>query len=198
VTEIAWNHASEDDLELYAMGRLETGRVAEFEEHLYVCDSCRDKLETAERFIMAMQGALETRVERQSHMAALLTWWKETFTVPRLATAGAVCAIALLVMAPLQDTPLTEVPLATYRSENPRPAVAPADSAFTLKPDLTGLPGDSFLLEVADANGRAIAESLVERGSATRKTVRLSGGQYWVRVYSTERALLREYALTVK
>lgn len=38
-------HLSEESLEKYAMGKLPASRVAQAEEHLLVCQKCRDHVE---------------------------------------------------------------------------------------------------------------------------------------------------------
>ncbi len=55
----AGEHISEDDLEMYAMGRigdLETGPI---EEHLLVCEECQDSLAATDELIRALRGALK-------------------------------------------------------------------------------------------------------------------------------------------
>jgi anti-sigma factor RsiW len=50
-------HVSEDDLERYAMRFLPAPESEQLEEHLLVCQSCRDRLEATDRYVAAMKAA---------------------------------------------------------------------------------------------------------------------------------------------
>ncbi len=52
------NHFDEDTLEQRALGRLGGPTLAAVEEHLLVCEQCRDRLTEIERFIAAFRGAV--------------------------------------------------------------------------------------------------------------------------------------------
>jgi anti-sigma factor RsiW len=43
-------HISDDLLDLYAIGTLSTASVAELEEHLLVCEMCRERLRESDEF----------------------------------------------------------------------------------------------------------------------------------------------------
>jgi len=46
------NHITEDDLEVYALGRLPEGELqARIEEHVLVCKACQDRLIMLDEFI---------------------------------------------------------------------------------------------------------------------------------------------------
>lgn len=49
-----------DDLERYALGRMLDSEATALEEHLFICDVCRDALGAAEEYIRAMRGVLPT------------------------------------------------------------------------------------------------------------------------------------------
>ncbi|MGD1097102.1 MAG: zf-HC2 domain-containing protein [Bryobacteraceae bacterium] len=51
-------HISDDQLELYLMGRLNEQELAPLEEHLLICEECRDRLEKTEAYIAAMRAIL--------------------------------------------------------------------------------------------------------------------------------------------
>ena len=48
-------HATEDDLDLYAQGRLLNGETGALEEHLLACQQCRDELDLVAPFARAMK-----------------------------------------------------------------------------------------------------------------------------------------------
>ncbi len=50
-------HPREEALESYAMGRLSGPRLARLEEHLLICQRCRRRLDQADSFLKAVQGA---------------------------------------------------------------------------------------------------------------------------------------------
>lgn len=47
-----------DDLELYALDRLAEPDAAPVEEHLLVCEECRERLTECNAYVRAMRGAL--------------------------------------------------------------------------------------------------------------------------------------------
>lgn len=51
-------HASDDDLELLALGRLAEPDLGRVEEHLLVCEACRIRLADEDAFVKGMQAAL--------------------------------------------------------------------------------------------------------------------------------------------
>jgi anti-sigma factor RsiW len=50
-------HVSEDDLERYAMRTLPAPESDRLEEHLLVCQSCRDRLKATDEYVAAMRSA---------------------------------------------------------------------------------------------------------------------------------------------
>jgi len=50
-------HGTEEQLELYALGRLPGSGQVRLEEHLLVCAACRDKLNEIGDFALAMRAA---------------------------------------------------------------------------------------------------------------------------------------------
>ncbi len=51
-------HIPEDDLELYALDRLADDKAAPVEEHLLVCEQCRERLSGLDEYVKAMRAAL--------------------------------------------------------------------------------------------------------------------------------------------
>jgi hypothetical protein len=50
-------HATEDALEEYALGRLRGAALARLEEHLLVCEECQDRLSQLDTFVQGMADA---------------------------------------------------------------------------------------------------------------------------------------------
>ncbi len=49
---------SDDNLELYAMSRLDEAQTEALEEHLLLCEFCRERVEKTDQFINAIRQAL--------------------------------------------------------------------------------------------------------------------------------------------
>jgi predicted anti-sigma-YlaC factor YlaD len=52
-------HATDDTLERYAMRTLPESACSTLEEHLLVCQSCRDRLQFTDEYVAAMKLAAE-------------------------------------------------------------------------------------------------------------------------------------------
>lgn len=53
-------HISDDDLEGYSLGRLDDAAVAPSEEHLLVCEACRNRLTRWDQYVRALRAAGRT------------------------------------------------------------------------------------------------------------------------------------------
>jgi hypothetical protein len=63
------HHIDEDDLELYALGRItDEDRLAPIEEHLLACDVCQDRLRREDQVVR------EVRVALRMETACTPTW----------------------------------------------------------------------------------------------------------------------------
>ncbi len=56
-------HIADDLLEAYAVSRLADADLAFVEEHLLICQNCRERMRQTESYIAALRGALEPRQE---------------------------------------------------------------------------------------------------------------------------------------
>lgn len=59
VPQMAIPHIDEDGLELYALGRLAEAHAAPVEEHLLVCEECRQRLAEWDTYVAAMRAAMQ-------------------------------------------------------------------------------------------------------------------------------------------
>jgi len=57
-------HASENALEEYALGRLLEPELASLEEHLLLCDECRERLRAVDEFIQMLRVGLAAAGDR--------------------------------------------------------------------------------------------------------------------------------------
>ena len=58
-------HASEDDLENYAMRTLPESASAALEEHLLICSECRDRFQATDECVAAMRSAAKIRLAKE-------------------------------------------------------------------------------------------------------------------------------------
>jgi hypothetical protein len=189
-------HAADEDLERYSQGGIAEEECARLEEHLLVCESCRGRLEEHDRFAGSM--ALAGEQWRAEHPP------KETKSrrLPPLLFAFA--SIVLLTLGALwltrksgQELPPVAVALSATRGVTGA-AQAPAGRPLELKPDLTGLASfPNYDLQVVDSAGAQIARGKAAPDGTTQIPA-LRPGTYFVRIYSPERELLREYALQLQ
>jgi hypothetical protein len=56
-------HPSEDSLERYSMGTLPGSETGPLEEHLLLCNHCRDRLESTDEYVAAMRAAASELVD---------------------------------------------------------------------------------------------------------------------------------------
>jgi hypothetical protein len=197
------DHVTEDDLEQYCLGGLAEVRYARLEEHLFLCETCRERLTETENFVGAMREASrQLPEEHEEECAAVIVasrpWrqsWPGRLAPMSIAALLLVCAAVWFgrhsgVPAPLPFT----VELTAVRGAAPGPA--PAGRPLLLKLDLTGLgDGQPFAGDVVDASGSRVAQFSV---GATVLLKALPPGGYFVRIHKTSGELLREYALALK
>ena len=197
------NHVLEEELELYCLGGLAEVPCGRLEEHLLLCETCRDRLTETESFIAAMRqaGRQWSGDHLEGHAAGVVAshTWSERW--PSHLVPMFVIAALLLVCAALWSSRRSSMPaplpfaveLTAVRGA--APGQAPAGRPLLLDLDLTGLSdGRPFAGEVVDASGSRVAEFTVGRPALLKP---LPPGGYYVRINNTSGELLREYALTV-
>jgi hypothetical protein len=188
------SHETEDQLELYALGRLPESRNAAVEEHLLLCASCREKLDDVENFALAMQRAIGSEPVHAPN--GWLAWFRQ----PAHAGALAFAALALVVGLYLnpgrtQLAPLASLQLTAIRGEVP--AVQPARETDVTLEDAP--PGVALRAEVVDGAGDSVWSGAIEGSDRTiRLTRRLAPASYLVRLYDGTGRLLHEYGFRVR
>lgn len=200
---IAGGHVHEDELELYAGGRLRNANLESVEEHLLVCESCLDRLESEETYVRAMKVALVR--DRQAPDSA----WQQllrTFATPAPRWAGAMAAVALVAV-------VTLIPRSLRKSENVEPvtvqleamkgdaANAVPDRPLALVLDGRGLPAASdYRLQIVNGRGKAVWQATAVAEHDTLRALvstPLGPGRYFVRVYASSTEL-REFELQIQ
>jgi hypothetical protein len=187
-------HLDEAQLEAYSMGKLPESELAECEEHLLICDSCRQLVEESDIYTRSMHdAAARLRAQEENPRRTLLPRF-----VPVLAAAVLILGIgiALRVNRPGSVTPVT-VTLDATRGGG-LVAQVPAGRQLLLKPNLNGLPAfPEYHLQILDRTGKRIWQGNFKAGNAVAVPEEPSG-IYIVELYTLPGALLREYAMEVK
>jgi len=199
-------HADEDILERYSMGQLRGPENDAFEEHLLICEQCRDAVASMDSYVGAMRTAAGEL--RRAPQAAKAPWIERLFHVPKPAWAFAFAAAAILMVVGIgyptlwrTASPAVVVLEANRGAGETNSIAAPAGKPLELVLDLNGVAAlPSYRVEIVDAGGRALFQpSAAPQGGKLQVTVGrgFPEGAYFVRVYGPDQSLLREYALRV-
>ena len=188
-------HESDESLELYALERLSDSDVVRIEEHLLICDSCRDRLDETANFAVAMREA------GKSIPAAVSPNWF-AWLRPQLGFVGAlavaVLAVVLVWNGNARLAPVASLQLNAMRG-NDAASVQPArELDLTLTDAVAG--AATPMVEVVDGNGAQVWSGTPEMsGSVARAKVAktLAAGDYWVRYYDSPGHMLHEYSFRV-
>jgi hypothetical protein len=62
---VSVEHIGEDDLENYAMRTLPESSCAALEEHLLICEDCRERLDSEIEFVTAMRSAAARTIKER-------------------------------------------------------------------------------------------------------------------------------------
>jgi hypothetical protein len=205
------NHASEDRLEEYCLGRVPDEELEEIEEHLLVCPACQERLRVTDRYIRTMRAAIASLAAAP---APSERWWEAWFgfllkPLPVAALAGLAALVLVWGVIPsLRDTrqaaPVAVTLEAMRGGGETLHMRAPEKTPLILTLDLTGVaPLASYQVRLVDAGGSKVFETEA-RPEANHMTVhapaRLSRGTYWVRLYDRAdgNTPLREYGLKLQ
>lgn len=195
-------HPGEDELELYCLDRLDEPQAAPIEEHLLVCEACRQRVTDLDVFLKAaMQATRELRSEERYSGAG--TSWTWLFR-PGWIAAGALAVLALAVVPVMRRPALQEISVSAYRGagEQTGAGVAQAARPLRLHLDLTGIPAEGCcIVEIVSSDGKVLREvtaTITDNRASLDQPDGLTRGQYWLRLKSASGADLREYGLTVR
>ena len=182
---------SDEQLELYALGRLGEPAIAQVEEHLLICAACQERLDETESFAVAMREAIAAEPAPRSWFARFRDMG---FRMPAPIWAASLAALLLALGMYLHSGRNSLPPLALLQLTAVRgdvPAVEPArETDITLADAPAGL---TLRVEVVDAAG-----GTVWKGTDTLKIAGpLPVGSYFVRLYDGSGKLLHEYGFLV-
>ena len=192
-------HISEEHIEAYSMGTLNEEESAPFEEHLLICETCRNQVLETDAYLAAMYGA-STRVRQPAKPAVRFQFFSRL--LPLLSAAALVLALAvagLWLGRVVPVIPANVVNLTSTRGVG-IDVKAPPGRALNLNLDLEGLPAAaSFRVDIVDRGGTIVWNGTAQSrdSKAIAQVAGLAAGIYFVRLYTTSGELVREYGLEI-
>jgi anti-sigma factor RsiW len=187
------------------MGSLGEPVLAEVEEHLLVCPHCQEQLKEFDSYVAAMRNAAAGLDLKDESRKQVWTRVSGALTLRRIGWAMAIAALLILGVAlrlSWRSSPSAQ-PLALVLVNNRGSELqrVPAGRPLTFSLDATGLPVlPAYDVEAVDAKGAVLAQFHAVTGQSgidIRLSEGLRRGNYFVRIYSPTRELLREYGVQV-
>ena len=195
-------HSTDEQLELYALGRISDPDRVVLEEHLMVCESCRGRLDGIGSFAFGMQAAgIESMAKKEKAIPSLMETVRPLLRRP--AVSMSLAFLLLLVVLGIFSIGKNEVPaVATLQLTATRGAMPVTVPARSYDLRLTDAPRDGapYRIEVLNPAGGTMWANLAESGPSgidVTVTQRLPPGDYFVRVNSADGKLVREYGFRV-
>ena len=188
-------HLDDSEIEAYCLGTIPEPELAELEEHLLTCESCQQRVTEVDSYVRSMRGAgTRFRAEEPKPRKA----WAATGLVPVLGAALVVVGIGTVVLNNHRALgPHVPVALEVTRGAGVL-AQAPSGRPLVLHPDTGGLPAlGGYRLEMVDRNGKGVFQANFAPGNGVEAPAQQSG-VYFVRLYTPQGTLLREYALEIQ
>jgi hypothetical protein len=197
------DHADEGQFERYSLGALDETDLARVEEHLLICEACRERLQQADVYTAAMRGAARSlRVEAEFRARQPARSWFPLWG-DALAVTLALLAFTLAWGPWAIRRAVGELPVAVLleTTRDSRTQTAPVSRPLLLTADLTQLAGyPAYRLEVVDGLGRRVIGSPPMPGSGKLSLPipgGLARGAYYVRLFAGSGELLRDFGLRV-
>lgn len=200
---IEGKHASDEALERYVLRHATDAECAQLEDHLLLCQQCREGLSAIEQFVACFRAvAPALAAEDRKHFVWRGPW--ERSRLPNLAVAASALALLLLGI-PHWQTAGPERPLQSIELQPVRAAAQAR--VYSGGPLLLRLPLPDTLagrvrVEVVDSGGSVEVSVVLGRAGEAPAELSLSGGltpgQYWVRIFPEGGSrLAREFGLQV-
>jgi hypothetical protein len=192
-------HLQPDEIERYSLGGANEDATARWEEHLLTCDPCRRQVEASDSYTVAMRNAA-TAIRNAPEEREVHRWSLFHGFMPALAALALLAVLGAVLLPRLGHAPSAFAVHLDVTRGSAGEAHAPARTPLILQPDLTGLPAwQSYGLQVVDGTGKQVWRGSLMASDAARgaSIPELRRGVYFVRVYSPEGELRREYALDI-
>ena len=192
------DHPSEDALERFLLHQSSEDELEYVETHILACEACVENLEALELQINATKVALQYLEAEppRKQMAKAAGVWKSWFTIPRLSFAGGFAALACAVIffSIPRDAALT-----AYRGTET--AIVSEWHPLHMHLNATDLSEGPVTVELVDRTGSQLwkGASAVRRDIVDVNLPRImKSGPHFLRLYTSQGELLREYAFEVK
>ena len=187
-------HGTDEEFEMYVLGRLAQDQATSLEEHLLVCEPCRLQLDETAQFCAVIREGLakpEPTVPRA---------WFSWLRMPSLTLAASATALVLVAAlagwfttrAGVPLVPLAAIQLSAMRGE--MPVIARARETEVKLVDAEAFTGT---VELVDANGGPVWKGKLSAGGVLRLRQTLGPGDYFIRLLEGAR-LVREYGFRVR
>lgn len=199
-------HGTNDEWELYALGRLPKSDVPRLEEHLTICVSCRDKLEANMDFALALREVHGMESEPAPTAALGADWcrwlrWPAFSMAPGFVVMVVAMGIAVVgIFSNGRTTFAPRVSLQLTATRGEMPFTTPAGE-FDLTLADGPREGELFRVQVVNVTGAAMWSGLAERSPAgieVKVMKPLAAGDFFVRLYSASGTMLREYGFRIR
>jgi hypothetical protein len=193
-------HGTDDQLEQYVLGRMASGEVEILEEHLMVCTACQEKLDRVADFTIGMREALETSpvpVVIRPRKTDWFAWVRRPAFSMAIGFAALVLVVGLFSNSRTKFAPSASLQLTAMRGE--MPFTVPARQ-FDLTLSDGPHEGGPFRIEVVNEMGLSMWRGLAQSGPDgvhVNVQQKLAPGDYFVRIYSADGKVLREYGFRV-
>lgn len=186
-------HLDDSQIEAYCLGTIPEPELAELEEHLLTCETCQQRVAEVDGYVKSMRHAsARFRAEEEKPRRV----WKAAGLVPVLGVALVVVGIGAFLHNQRAVGP--RIPVALEVTRGSVLAQAPADRPLLLNPGLEGLPTlAEYRLEMVDRNGKRIFQGNFLPGKGV-ETLAQASGIYFVRLYTLQGTLLREFGLEIQ
>ena len=199
-------HLDEVEIEKYSMGNSSEEESSRCEEHLLVCEACQERVAASDTYVTAMQGA--SRHIRRGGGEPEATHRLISRPIIALAVAASAMLLAAVGWERVNtaakaeragDEPAFGISLSATRG-NGIEAKVPAGRALVVRLNLEGLqPETLYNLQLVDRLGKGVwkGSAAAQDSKASVIIPRMAAGLYFLRTYSPEGKLLREYGLEV-
>ena len=187
-------HLDDSQIEAYCLGKVSEPELTELEEHLLTCETCQQRVTEGDGYVQSMRTA-SSRFRAEEHKPRKA--WAASGLVPVLGVALAVVGIGVFLHSKTSVVgPRVPVALEATRGAGVL-AQAPAGRSLLLNPGLDGLPVLArYRLEMVDRNGKRVFQGDFMPGKGVETPSQVPG-IYFVRLYTLQGMLLREYALEI-
>lgn len=191
-------HIEASLLSAYITGALREPDIATVEEHLLLCESCRQRLDEQEHDYVAREAARRIRAREKSRPEF------KRFQKASAWTALIAASIALVIFVTPRITPAPYIDIQLQSARGPGGGITTATAGRPLRlhinvSQLSVQP--RFHVEIADARGGVVWQSTPQLSNSqliAPVDKKLSRGGYWVRLYGAQSQLLREFGLRLE